>query len=62
MPGFRRSPSTNQSLICATDDCTEPAKDMCLEHMAAFCSKHYAAHMKKPHPHPKGVPEKPAKS
>jgi hypothetical protein len=49
MPGFRRSHTTNQSLICAAGDCAEAAKDMCLEHMAAFCAKHYAAHMKKPH-------------
>jgi hypothetical protein len=60
MPGFRRSHTTNQSLICAAGECAEPAKDMCLEHMAAFCAKHYAIHMKKPHL--KGTPEKPAKS
>jgi hypothetical protein len=60
MPGFRRSQTLKQRLICASDDCPEPAKDMCLEHMAAYCTKHYAAHMKKPHP--KHAPEKPAKS
>ena len=59
MPGFRRSQTTNQSLLCAAGDCAEPAKDMCLEHMAAFCVTHYAAHMKKPHV--KSAPQKPAK-
>jgi hypothetical protein len=60
MPGFRRSQTTTQSLICAANECPLPAKDMCLEHMAAFCAKHYAAHMKKQHL--KAAPQKPAKS
>ncbi len=60
MPGFRRSQTTTQRLICAADECREPAKDMCLEHMSAFCAKHYAVHMKKPHV--KHAPPKPAKS
>jgi hypothetical protein len=61
MPGFRRSQTTTQSLICSADDCREPAKDMCLEHMSAFCAKHYAVHIKRQH-HGKAAPQKPAKS
>jgi hypothetical protein len=49
MPGFRRSETTTQSLLCASKGCAEKAKDMCLEHMSAFCAKHYAAHLDEAH-------------
>jgi hypothetical protein len=49
MPGFRRSRTVNQSLVCCEPSCRERATEMCLEHMAAYCSPHYHTHMKTPH-------------
>jgi len=49
MPGFRRSQTTTQSLICSEPGCSEKAKDMCLEHMSAFCNNHFQAHVEQAH-------------
>ena len=45
MPGFRRSQTTTESLVCSQAGCAEKARDMCLEHMSAFCAKHLKAHV-----------------
>ena len=49
MPGFRRSQTTTQSLICSEPGCSERAKDMCLEHMSAYCGNHFQAHLEHEH-------------
>lgn len=49
MPGFRRSHTTTQSLMCSEAGCAERAKDMCVEHMSAFCGTHFEAHLDKVH-------------
>lgn len=49
MPGFRRSMTTTQSLLCSEPGCSEKANDMCVEHMSAFCGKHFQPHVDKQH-------------
>ena len=59
MPGFRRSQTTTQSLLCSEAGCSEKAKDVCLAHMSAFCSNHFHAHVE--HEHDGKVPTGPVK-
>jgi hypothetical protein len=49
MPGFRRSQTTTQSLMCSESGCAQKANDMCVEHMAAFCAEHFQSHLEHVH-------------
>jgi len=49
MPGFPRSHTTTQSLLCSEAGCQEKAKDVCVDHMSAFCARHFSAHVEQQH-------------
>jgi hypothetical protein len=49
MPGFPRSQTTTQSLMCSATGCGDKAKDMCVQHYAAFCAKHLQIHIDEAH-------------
>ena len=49
MPGFQRSQTTTQSLMCSEPGCGEKANDMCVVHMSAFCQAHFKTHVDREH-------------